>query len=117
MSYRSFASLGFAALALASAAPAIASSDGFVALNNEAGFEFVGVTGSKSREEVRREVLETPRAAWQLTEASSPPMPTGVRTGFSPTRDEVRQAAALAEQRPSDGWRDLGGEAGWAFDK
>ena len=48
MSNRSFASFGFAALALASAAPAIASGDGFITLTNEAGLDFVGVTGSKS---------------------------------------------------------------------
>lgn len=44
MSYRSFASLGFASLALASAAPAIASGHGFITL--------VGVTGSKSAKRV-----------------------------------------------------------------
>jgi hypothetical protein len=119
MSARSFASLGLVALAFTATVPAVASSDGFVAINGEAGFQFVGgVPSMKSREEVRQEVLATPRAAWQLTEASPPPVPIGVRAGFSPTRDEVLHAAALAEQsRPFDGWRDLGGEAGWVFGK
>lgn len=119
MSVRSFACLGFATLAFAANVPAAATIDGFVALNNDAGFQFVGgAPSTKSREEVRQEVLSTPRAAWQLTEASPPPMSVGVRASFSPTRNEVRKAAALAEQEaPSDGWRDLGGEAGWTFER
>jgi hypothetical protein len=117
MSVRSFASLGFVALAVAATVPAAASSDGFVAIGGEAGYQFVGTPGSKTREEVRAELQATPRASWQLTEASPAPAPVSRRAAFTSTREEAAQAAALSAQAASDGWRDLGGEAGWVFQR
>ena len=117
MSVRSLAVLGVVTATLVSAMPALAS-DGFVVLNNEAGYQFVGTPGVKTRDEVRRELLATPSPVWRLTEASPPPMAFERRAGFTVTREEARQAAELAAQsRPADGWRNLGGEAGWVFDK
>jgi hypothetical protein len=117
MSVRSFASLGFVVLAVAATVPAAAFSDGFVAIDGEAGFQFVGTPGSKSRDEVRAELQAAPWAGWRLTEASPSPAPVSQRAAFTSTREQVRQAAALSLQAPSDGWRDLGGEAGWVFQR
>ena len=116
MLVRSIAGLGLATMALASSMPALASGDGFVALNNEAGFQFVGTPGVRSREEVRSELQAAPQAAWRLTEASPSPAPAAQRAAFTSTREEVTRAAALsAQEKPADGWRSLGGEAGWVY--
>jgi hypothetical protein len=117
MSYRLFVSMGVAALACAASPIAMAAGDGFRALDNEAGTEFVGTVGNMSREEVKHELEEARRDGWQrLTEASPSPTPSALRAGFTSTAEQVRQATALHEQAlPSNGWRDFGGEAGWTF--
>jgi hypothetical protein len=118
MSYRLMFHLGFAALAFGASSVALADGDGFRALDNEAGTEFVGTVGSMSREEVRQDLDDARHDGWQrLTEASPSATPSALRAGFASTREEVRQAAALHEEAlPSNGWRDLGGEAGWTFE-
>lgn len=118
MSYRRFAGLGLVTVAFASSPVAMASGDGFRALNGEAGVEFVGTAGSMSREAVRRDLQASQRdGSWQVTEASPSPTPSTLRAGFAATREEARQAAALLERAtPATGWRNIGGEAGWVFE-
>jgi len=118
MAYRLMFYLGVAALACGASPMALAEGDGFRAVDNEAGTEFVGTLGSMSREEVRQDLEDARHDGWQrLTEASPSPAPSVLRAGFTSTREEVRRAAALHEEAaPSNGWRDLGGEAGWTFE-
>lgn len=118
MSYRQTATLGLATLALVSSPVAMASGDGFRAFNGEAGFEYVGTTGSMSRDAVRQDLRASQRSgSWLMTEASPAPMPSALRAGFAPTREEARQAAAMLDRAtPSNGWRNLGGEGGWIFE-
>lgn len=118
MSYRSTASFGLLVATLAVSPLALASSDGFRALNNEAGFEFVGAASAVSRAEVTRQMQAAQRdGTWQLTEASPAPTPSTTRMGFASTREQARQAEALRDRATaSNGWRDAGGEAGWVFE-
>lgn len=112
MSNRS-ASFGLLAATLAFSPLAFASSDGFRAMNNEAGYEFVGAAASVSRDEVKRQA----QGSLLLTEASPAPAPSATRMGFATTREQARQAEFLRDRAtPSNGWRDVGGEPGWVFE-
>lgn len=86
-----------AAAALASPF-AMANQDGFKSTGNEAGSEFVGSQGATSRDEVKRELSDTPRAA------------------FASSREERVLAQRTQEATRSTGWRYVGGEVGWVFD-
>ena len=118
MANRTLAVLSFLTAALASPLT-FADNDGFRALNNEAGSQFVGQTGSTmTRDDVKRGLQPLRRdGSWRLTEASVVPMASTPRAGFMTSREEVRQAAALRGQAASStGWRDIGGEGGWVFE-
>jgi hypothetical protein len=115
-----FACVGLLSAALVSTSAFATPRDEFRILNSEGGISqqrFPGPAGSTSREGVKGEFRAWRDGSTRLTEASPGPTPSAGRAAFSSTRDEARQAASVLQQsRPSDGWRDLGGDAGWVFD-
>jgi hypothetical protein len=117
MANHTLARLSFLTVALASPL-SFAAGDGFRALNNEAGSEFIGTVGTFTRDDVRRNLLSSRGAdTWRVTEASASPSEGAVRAGFVQSREEARQTSALRDRAvPATGWRDLGGEAGWVFE-
>lgn len=115
MANRTLPFLGVLTLALASPL-SFADGDGFRSLNGEAGSEFIGNSGMLPREEVKRDQA-THRNDPRLTEASPALLDSPVHAGFSSSRQEVRQAAAIRDRGAvSTGWRNIGGEVGWVYE-
>lgn len=122
MLHRKFAYIGLLSMAVVSTSALATPRDEFRILNSEGGISqhrYLDAAGSKSREEVRAEFRAWREANVPLTEASPGPTPSVSRAAFSSTPDEARKAASIMQpSRPSsDGWLDLGGEAGWVFDR
>ena len=116
MSSRSFSSV--IAIAVTLAAPlAHADNDGFKWIGGEAGFVYAPSSSERSRSEVKQEVQAALRdGTWREQQREKNYLPTEVPTaGFAPSRAQTRQAERLTAPRSSDGWRFVGGEAGWEF--
>ncbi len=108
------ATAGLLASPLASAA-----SDGWRASNNEAGFEFSGITGGFTREQVKQD-LELARrdGSLRLTERNHDysRTETAERSGFISSAEQRSQALRAGEVTPRTGWQNIGGEAGWTYE-
>jgi len=114
MANRTLTCLSFLTVALASPL-SFANGDGFRNLNNEAGSEFIGNHGTLSREEVKGD-RAVQRNESLPSDVSSAPFDSP-RAGFAQSREEARQAEAIRDRAAmSNGWRNIGGEAGWVYE-
>ena len=106
------------AITVTLAAPlANADNDGFKWIGGEAGFVYAPSSGERSRSEVKQEVLAAQRDGnWREQQREKNYLPADTPTaGFAPSRQQARQAERLTAPRSNDGWRFVGGEAGWEF--
>lgn len=118
MLHRSLIQLGVLSAALMVSGGAFAASDGFRQLNNAAGSEYVGTKGVLTRAQVQADLQAAQQGgSWRQTEASPGPTPMASRAGFWPSAAAVREMSLLDQTTVTarDGWRDVGGEAGWVF--
>jgi hypothetical protein len=110
-------SLSIAVAAVLTAPLAQADTDGFRWIGGEVGFVYEPANNATTRNEVKRELELAQRdGSWreQTREKNYLPAETP-RAGFVSSRGETRQAGRLAGQAPNDGWRFVGGEAGWEY--
>jgi hypothetical protein len=94
-----------------------ADQDGVWTLPNEAGTEVVGQRSTVTRDDVKAE-LEAARhdGSLRLSQRNAS-LPGDVpRAGFVSSQDEKWQAMRLRQQSEPNGWRYIGGEAGWVYE-